>query len=205
MALTSLAELRCCVVPLYDASGGKAARLYAPRPSLPYHTSAPLAAMLECISLPLRTQRPRASLTSLCHAVGIHPATPLAAATLALPPPPDASPPSASASPPPTSASASGISERDWFVGLAPLQLAPRNVTAMGQFLSVLGQPSGAEARPKSPGLTSHGPTSPGLTSHGLTSHDLTSHGRTSPGLTSHDLTSPGLTSQPHAATLDPA
>ena len=56
MALTSLADLRCCVVPLYDASSSTAARLYSANPNLPYHTSAPLAAMLECISLPVRTR-----------------------------------------------------------------------------------------------------------------------------------------------------
>ena len=139
MALTSLSDLRCCVVPLYDAGGGAAARLYAPRPSLPYHTSAPLAALLECISLPMRTRRPRSSLTSLCHAVGVSAATPLAAAALAMPPPPDGAPPPATSGP-------------EWFVGLTPLQLAPRNVTAMGQFVSVLGQPSGTAACSQHPG-----------------------------------------------------
>ena len=59
MALTSLAELRCCVVPLYDAAASATAspaRYYTPDPKLPYHTSAPLAALLECVSLPTRTR-----------------------------------------------------------------------------------------------------------------------------------------------------
>jgi hypothetical protein len=133
MALTSLADLRCCVVPLYDASSSTAARLYSANPNLPYHTSAPLAAMLECISLPVRTRRPRSSLTSLCQAVGTSTSTPLAAAALAMP------------SPPESELAASPVGP-DWFVGLTPLQLAPRTVTAMGQFVSVLGQPNNAAA-----------------------------------------------------------
>ena len=60
MALTSLADLRCCVVPLYDASSASSAtataRYYTPDPKLPYHTAAPLAALLECVSLPTRTR-----------------------------------------------------------------------------------------------------------------------------------------------------
>ena len=56
---------------------------------------------------------------------------PLAAAALAMPPPRDGNlaAPLLSSGP-------------DWFVGLTPLQLSPRNVTAMGQFVSVLGQVS---------------------------------------------------------------
>ena len=85
----------------------------------------------------LCTRRPRSSLTSLCQAVGISSATPLAAAALALPSPLAMPPESALAAPP---------VEPDWFVGLSPLQLAPRSVTATGQFVSVLGQPDGAAA-----------------------------------------------------------
>jgi len=136
MALTSLAELRCCVVPLYDAASPSPARLYSANPKLPYHTSAPLAAMLECVTLPMRTRRPRSSLTSLCQAVGTSSSTPLAAAALAMPPPPESD----------LAASPMSPMGPDWFVGLTPLQLAPRNVTAMGQFVSVLGQPNNAAA-----------------------------------------------------------
>jgi hypothetical protein len=62
MALTSLADLRCCVVPLYDAASAAAssaaatARYYTADPKLPYHTAAPLAALLECVSLPTRSR-----------------------------------------------------------------------------------------------------------------------------------------------------
>ena len=78
-------------------------------------------------------RRPRSSLTSLCQAVGTSTSTPLAAAALAMP------------SPPESELAASPVGP-DWFVGLTPLQLAPRTVTAMGQFVSVLGQPNNAAA-----------------------------------------------------------
>ena len=97
-----------------------------PRPSLPIY-----AYILEAATLCNR--RPRSSLTSLCQAVGTSTSTPLAAAALAMPSPPDSD----------LAASPMGP---DWFVGLTPLQLAPRNVTAMGQFVSVLGQPNNAAA-----------------------------------------------------------
>lgn len=81
-------------------------------------------------------RRPRSSLTSLCQAVGTSSSTPLAAAALAMPPPPESD----------LAASPMSPMGPDWFVGLTPLQLAPRNVTAMGQFVSVLGQPNNAAA-----------------------------------------------------------
>ena len=65
--------------------------------------------------------------------MGTSTSTPLAAAALAMP------------SPPESELAASPVGP-DWFVGLTPLQLAPRTVTAMGQFVSVLGQPNNAAA-----------------------------------------------------------
>ena len=87
-------------------------------------------------------RRPRSSLTSLCQAVGVSSATPLAAAALAMPAP-LAMP---SLATPPESRLAAPPVEPDWFVGLTPLQRAPRTATALGQLVSVLGQPNGAAA-----------------------------------------------------------
>ena len=88
-------------------------------------------------------RRPRSSLTSLCQAVGVSSATPLAAAALAMPSPLAAPAPLAT---PAESGLAAPPLEPDWFVGLTPLQRAPRTATAMGQIVSVLGQPDGAAA-----------------------------------------------------------
>ena len=75
--------------------------------------------------------------------MGVSSATPLAAAALAMPSP--LATPSPLAAPPESSLAAPPV-EPDWFVGLTPLQRAPRTATAMGQIVSVLGQPDGAAA-----------------------------------------------------------
>ena len=171
LALTSFAELRCCVVPLWSARASLAAAtravpsLLAPRrvdPGLRYHAAALPATLLECATLAARARRPRASLGSIHHALAIAPSAPLAAGALSMPLPPAAPAdaaavaagadatraeldrrlaPAAAAA---TSASSSGAASElvdDWFVGCTPLQPPPRVVKAFGQHVTFVGQP----------------------------------------------------------------
>jgi len=163
LALTAFSDLATAYVPLYGSSAvrmasdaaavaAEEAELLCVAPPyvaldrrLRYHTSAPIALLLDCATLPCRAHAPSSSLGSLAATLAPGRATYLAAASLATPLPPDARPP------PPPYRPADAAWEGppldpfrfDWFRPLAPLQLAPRCRPAHEQVVSWLGLDGG--------------------------------------------------------------
>ena len=145
LSLTAFAELRCSYIPLYGSAAVRAAsdtaaaaaeaELLCSAPpllelsrTLRYHTAAPLALLLHSATLPSRARAPVANLGALVMSLTSRADMYLAAASLALPLPPDARNPPPPVRPPDAAWDGPPLDhfKFDWFRPMAPLQLAPR-------------------------------------------------------------------------------
>ena len=136
-ALTAFADLHASYLPLYGSAAIRALSscvgLHASEMNASsYHSSAPIATLLHCASLPYRARQPGPSLQALVSALmpmgGMH----LVGSSLAMPIP--------------HGDSAGGhlrSSRQDWFAPLAPLQLPPRRARAFEQVACWVGHPGG--------------------------------------------------------------
>ena len=111
-----------------------------PRAELSYHAAAPLAALLDGITLPARARRAPASLGELVGALRVREGMHLAAGSLALPPPP-----------PPHAAGGGIDGSGAWFTPCCPLQLPPASAPAYAQRVAWLGAPPAAAFDPRMP------------------------------------------------------
>ena len=110
----------------------------APRTDLRYHTSAPLAAMLDAITLPYRAHSPAGSLHGLVRTLSPRGGMHLATSLLGLPMP----------------SSTEMIQRQGWLTPLLPLQRPPAFCRAYEQHVSWLGhQGGGREIAPLIPSL----------------------------------------------------
>lgn len=104
--------------------------LLAPRADLRYHTSAPIATLLDAVTMPYRARAPAGSLNGLVRSLvprsGMH----VAVGALGLPMPLE-----------PTT-----LQRQGWFMPMAPLQRAPAICRAYEQHISWLGHPGGGRA-----------------------------------------------------------
>ena len=101
-----------------------------PRSELRYHTAAPIATLLDALTLPYRARTPRGSMSALVAALAPRGGMHLCAAYLGMPIPPDT-----------TLALREG-----WLAPLLPFQRAPHVARAFEQHISWLGQPGGGRA-----------------------------------------------------------
>ena len=131
MAALGLAVSSGARDPLYDSHPVvHAPPMITPTDELRYHTSAPVATLLEAVTLPYRTRCPRGSLHSLTSSLAFRQGQHLATAVLGLPMPTELT----------------LAASRGWLTPLLPFQRRPHTVRAFEQWSCFLGQDGGGRA-----------------------------------------------------------